>query len=214
MVWAKVDDRLHSSAKWRAATKGARALWTTALSWCADQETDGHVPAGMLAVLEGTKSEVQSLLAAGLWEDAPDGWRFRNWAEYQPMRAQLEERRERERVRLAEKRASRANVASNAEATRSSVGEVLKTPTRPDPTRPLSTSNEVESALSPFCRKHPEGIDEPCRACATARTRYEAVKAAEKSKPTPLPRRPKTCTIHAEYPLPCDRCAQDAKEAS
>ena len=214
MVWAKVDDRLHSSAKWRAASKGARALWTTALSWCADQETDGHVPAGMLAVLEGTKAEVQSLLASGLWEESRDGWQFRNWSEYQPMRAQLEERRERERARLAEKRAKRGAVASNTDATHSSVGEVLKTPTRPDPTRPLSTSNEVESTLSPFCRKHPEGIDEPCRACATARTRYEAAKAAEKSKPTPLPRRPRTCTIHAEYPLPCDRCAQDTKEAS
>lgn len=134
MVWAKVDDRLHSSAKWRSASKGARALWTTALSWCADQETDGHVPTGMLAVLDGTANDAKSLVTAGLWQKTSDGWLFHKWSEYQPVRSQLEERREKERLRLAEKRAKRANVASNNDATREGVGTVLNTPTRPDPT--------------------------------------------------------------------------------
>lgn len=95
-------------------------------------------------------------------------------------------------------------------------------PTRPDPTRPdPSTSDEVEEgdarggALpSPFCSKHPEGTDGPCRACGNARMAHDLAVAAEKAKPTPLPRRPKTCAVHAEYPLPCDRCAEDAKAAS
>lgn len=146
MVWAKVDDRLHSSAKWRAASKGARALWTTALSWCADQETDGHVPAGMLSVLDGTANDAKSLVAAGLWQKVPDGWLFHKWSEYQPVRSQLEERREKERLRLAEKRAKRADVASNTGATREGVGAVLNTPTRPDPT---TTSNEVVDPPTP-----------------------------------------------------------------
>lgn len=69
-------------------------------------------------------------------------------------------------------------------------------------------------APSPFCSKHPNGTDRPCRACGVARLAYEAARAAEKAKPSPSIRAPKTCDIHAHYPLPCERCAADAKEAS
>ena len=70
----------------------------------------------------------------------------------------------------------------------------------------------ADAAPSPFCPKHPNGTDSPCRACGNARMAAEAFRAAEKAKPTPLPRRPRTCEVHAEYPLPCDRCAVDAAE--
>lgn len=41
--------------------------------------------------------------------------------------------------------------------------------------------------LSPFCSNHPNGTEQPCRACATARTAYEHAKVTEKTKPTPSP---------------------------
>lgn len=72
----------------------------------------------------------------------------------------------------------------------------------------------ADAQLSPFCPNHPNGTERPCRACGTARMAFEATKAAEKSKPTPLPRRHATCTVHSEWPLPCEKCAQIAAEVA
>lgn len=41
--------------------------------------------------------------------------------------------------------------------------------------------------LSPFCSNHPNGTEQPCRACGTARTAFELSKATEKAKPSPVP---------------------------
>lgn len=84
MAWGAVDDGLHSHVKWRRATKGARALWTTALSWCSAQGNGGHVPADMLAYLDGTKAEAQNLVSVGLWVTVGDGWQFHQWEERNP----------------------------------------------------------------------------------------------------------------------------------
>lgn len=71
---------------------------------------------------------------------------------------------------------------------------------------------EVEGkarALTPFCIKHPDGTDSPCRACGNARRSYDAALLALKNKPTPVP--PRTldeCPDHRGYPLPCVRCAE------
>ena len=40
-----------------------------------------------------------------------------------------------------------------------------------------------------FCDAHPNGTDEPCRACGNARRAYDAATKAEKLKPTPTPPR-------------------------
>lgn len=84
MSWGKVDDRLHSHPKWRRASKGARALWTTALSWCSSFPSDGIVPRHMLAVLDGTAAEARALVDAGLWLTCDEGWRFHQWEERNP----------------------------------------------------------------------------------------------------------------------------------
>lgn len=45
----------------------------------------------------------------------------------------------------------------------------------------------ADAPLSRYCRKHPGGTEDPCRACGTARTRYEEAQKAERSKPAPRP---------------------------
>jgi hypothetical protein len=70
----------------------------------------------------------------------------------------------------------------------------------------------ADAPLSPFCPKHPHGTERPCRACGTARMAFEAAKAAEKSRPTPIPRRAATCPDHPEWPMPCQKCADIAAE--
>lgn len=73
---------------------------------------------------------------------------------------------------------------------------------------------DADASLSPFCPKHPNGTDTPCRACGTARLAAEAARAAAKARPTPIPRRAAECPEHPNWPLPCDKCAQIAREAS
>lgn len=69
MPFGLVDDQLHSHVKWRRATKGARALWATALSWCvAQRRYDSRIPGHMLRYFEATTRDAESLVAAGLWE--------------------------------------------------------------------------------------------------------------------------------------------------
>lgn len=92
-MWAKVDDKLHSSVKWRTASKGARALWVTALSWSADQLTDGHIPARILRVLGSSRREALNLVACGLWEETDTGFVFHDWADYQPDAASIRAKR-------------------------------------------------------------------------------------------------------------------------
>lgn len=64
--------------------------------------------------------------------------------------------------------------------------------------------------LSPFCSKHPQGTDKPCRGCGAARMAFEAARAAERSKPTPVPRRDEDCQRHPNWPVPCQKCADEA----
>lgn len=103
--WGKIYSTLHGSLKWRRATKGARALWTTALAWCVDQEkTDGVVPAYMLRVLDGTKSEARTLIDVGLWEETAAGYRFHDWDDYQRTSEEIENARRAARERQRKSR--------------------------------------------------------------------------------------------------------------
>lgn len=73
----------------------------------------------------------------------------------------------------------------------------------------LPTPKGVGGA-TPYCSNHPNGTERPCGPCRTARLSFEAAQAEAKKKATLLPevRRDETCTVHAEYPLPCPRCKE------
>lgn len=96
MTWGKVDDKLHSSVKWRRASPTARGLWVTALSWCADQANGGKVPADMLRMLDGRPADAASLVASGLWDEVDGGWQFHDWADYNPDASSVKAKREAE----------------------------------------------------------------------------------------------------------------------
>lgn len=100
MAWFRVDDHLYSHPKWLAASKGARALWTSAGSWSAGQLLDGYVPESALRILDGTKREAEDLVRVGLWERADAGWRFHGWIDFQPTRASVVEKRRKDADRL------------------------------------------------------------------------------------------------------------------
>lgn len=97
MPWFKVDDQLATHPKVARAGLAAMGLWVKAGSWCAQHRTDGRVPLGALAILGARRSHAQALVDAGLWIEADDGWLFRDWLDYQPSRAHVEEIREKRR---------------------------------------------------------------------------------------------------------------------
>lgn len=171
MSWFKIDDAFHSSKpvkkiprKYRAAAIG---LWTIAGSWCAQEEEDGFVPEWMLEELCGTTALAAQLVRAGLWtvvkpgvlpssSDAPTGvlpsssesgepgWQFKNWGKYNPTRAELEEKREKERIRKANYRMSQRDTNGTPQG-QTEGHQQESTPSRPDPARPdpLTTANAV-----------------------------------------------------------------------
>ncbi|WP_143822663.1 hypothetical protein [Mycetocola reblochoni] len=93
-------------------------------------------------------------------------------------------------------------------------------PENPHPKKNISKNNiskeqQGGDALSPTCGKHPHGTTEKCRACGDARRRWDAARAREAAAPkpaTPIPPRSTVgmCEQHPFYPVPCDRCAEEA----
>ena len=107
MVWAKLDDQFHASKKlgWLEPDLmlAAVGLHTLALSYCANQLTDGHIPTAQVVRLAG--QPVDNLVAqllqkgpmgeSGLWERAKGGFQIHDYLDYNPSRAQVLDERKR-----------------------------------------------------------------------------------------------------------------------
>jgi hypothetical protein len=147
MTWFKVDDKLHDHRKARAAGSTAMGVWLLAGSWSADNLTDGFVPATILARW-GRPRDASRLVEVGLWhadeQDGEKGWRFHEWAERQPTRAQkLAEREAKvEAGRIGGLRSGRSRREAN---TKQSASGLVEPPSRPDPTRPTDAYASVSA---------------------------------------------------------------------
>lgn len=139
MPWFKVDDKLHDHRKARAAGKAAMGVWALAGSWAADNLTDGFVPASVLSRW-GTRADARRLVDVGLWftdeQDGERGWRFWEWTERNPTRAEVEADREAARLRMSRRRRTKPPAGSeDVRANTARTSEPVQQP-RPDPTRP------------------------------------------------------------------------------
>ncbi len=167
MTWFKVDDKFHSHAK--VARLGddsdALALWVVAGSWCADQLTDGWVPAFVARRLDPDYvRRAAALVRVGLWEegdrDGEKGWLFHGWNEEgrQPTAEQVQQERALKTARQQRWREKhRANsgrfsvdgdVDASTDASRDGdvdTAHVDTAPTRPDPT----TTDSLRSSVVP-----------------------------------------------------------------
>lgn len=123
MPWFRVDDSFAFHSKTLMAGNEAIGLWVRAGSWSSQTLTDGFIPDHVLATLTaGSGDAAEQLLAAGLWVREEGGYRFQQWAPYQPLRADVEAAREKEAER---KRTARAKG--------SAAGGGQKTPGAPSP---------------------------------------------------------------------------------
>jgi hypothetical protein len=143
MPWFKVDDKLHDHRKARAAGATAMGVWVLAGSWAADNLTDGFVPATILTRW-GRPRDANRLVEVGLWyadtQDGEKGWRFHEWLERQPSRAQkLEERAARaEAGRAGGLQSGRSRREAKA---KQSASDLVEPPSRPDPSRPTTDAD-------------------------------------------------------------------------
>jgi len=141
VVWFKVDDGLTSSRKWLSIPKKHRfealGVWTWAGSWSAKELTDGMIPDFMLNEWGVRKIVKDHLVSAGLWSEVPQNVCHLKWSEYQPMKADVEAEREKNREKLRKWR-SRQHADTEVE-TGSVTGYEPDVNPAPDPTRPDPT---------------------------------------------------------------------------
>jgi hypothetical protein len=84
-----LDLGFHSDPKILAVGNGAAGLFCRALSYCGNHRTDGFVPKTW-AQANGTRTERQRLVDAGLWLIDESGYHVVNWTRYQQTRAEVE----------------------------------------------------------------------------------------------------------------------------
>jgi len=105
MTWFKVDDTLAFHRKAVTAGNAAMGMWVRAGSWCAQQLTDGFIPADV-ALTIGTPAQASRLVRVGLWHEVENGFRFHEWTQEgrQPSRDEVMDRRRADQARKREAR--------------------------------------------------------------------------------------------------------------
>lgn len=94
MPWFKVDDQFWSHPKVIELSSDAIALWVRAGSYAAQQLTDGRITVGALRMLTADRAVADELVLGGLWVQVDQRtWAFKDWHDYQPTSAEVEDRR-------------------------------------------------------------------------------------------------------------------------
>lgn len=152
MTWFKVDDTLHGHPKARRAGLAAMGMWALGGSYASQYVTDGFVPEWFVVAWPQGRRRAAELVAAGMWEptvkgDEP-GWQFHDWEHFQPSRAEIEADRASNRERQKRWREARREAKRNArDKGGNGVSNAVSNgaPSRPDPTRPVTTSSSLEN---------------------------------------------------------------------
>ena len=179
MVWFAVDDNLAFHPKVMEAGNAAMGLWVRAGAWSAANLTDGFVPT-RIAMRLGSRNMCNSLVTSGLFDVVLGGYQFHDWEVRQPSKADVEKRREQERLR---KRRQRDGTVVPLGHPRDDPQDSVRT----DPSQPLSSYVRGECPVgsdpsppphgdappSQFCEDHPYGTSQPCRPCMLARKHLE-----------------------------------------
>lgn len=135
MTWAKLDESFPDHPKIAALSDRAFRLHVAAICYCSRVLSDGEIPKAMLPKLGATKTLINELHTAGLWESTSrESWVIHDFLEYNPSRAEVEEERAKRRTagqaggRASGKARAQALASANAQA---SAGDNVGTPTRP-----------------------------------------------------------------------------------
>ncbi|HEY9370413.1 MAG TPA: hypothetical protein VIU94_18590 [Streptomyces sp.] len=92
MPWVRLDDRFPSHRKVALLSDRAFRLHVSAICWCAENLTDGHIRERELpfvAHVRSLKATAQQLEDAGVWDRVDDGWAIHDYLNYNPSREQV-----------------------------------------------------------------------------------------------------------------------------
>lgn len=161
MPWGRVDDTHYDHQKVRALPRRIRnscvGLYWRSISWSNSKLSDGFVPTDELERMDARESEIEGLVAVGLFEPAKGGIQIHDFLDFNRSRAEILAERAAARDRMAAKRsgnvrrnngagsgnvqANKANVPANGRARTRIARE-----SRPDPSRPDSESLSEEDS--------------------------------------------------------------------
>jgi hypothetical protein len=220
MPWFKVDDGFHGHPKVVDLSLAAVGIWSLAGSWCAKYLTDGVIALRAIERMGGNEDLARELVAHGLWLQVPEGFMFKDWSEYQPLKVAVEAERAAARDRMATVRAQKKGVRANTSRTTDERSgeqsenfgarspEVRIAPSQSQSLPEGGVSTVAEMPPSRYCSRHPHGSEESCRACGDARRSFDAHLLAIKNRPTyraptASERASRMCVEpgHEEYPL-------------
>lgn len=167
MTWFRVDDTFYRSKKVRKLGRDKVAcvgLWTLCGDWSADNLTDGFVPWEIVEDWDPGRELAEKLIAVGLWYEAENddelGIEFHDWADWNPTKERVLQRRKADAERRARWREARRNAVTSDEPNeesrresrrdtpRDSRGESRQGSALPDPTRPDPDKRETPSLSS------------------------------------------------------------------
>lgn len=112
MTWFRIDDGFHGHPKVVELSLEAVGLWALSGSWCAQYLTDGFISARTVRRFGGSSEATSELVSSGLWIETDDGWQFKDWSDYQPMKEEVEAERSAARERMKRVRAAKKGVTS------------------------------------------------------------------------------------------------------
>lgn len=104
MVWVKLDDRFVDHEKVASLDPELRPfcieLHVAAMCYCGRELTDGRIPHGQVRRLADFSPHrveiarvVEELVDVGLWDSYGRGYEIHDWLEFNPSKAEVEERR-------------------------------------------------------------------------------------------------------------------------
>ena len=114
MAWLKIDEKVRTHPKMvpliRTAGGAAGWFWLCGLAYAREHSTDGFLADAILPDiapgLKAWKPIPAALVGARLWERVEGGYQIRDYHEWNPSRAEIDEGRQEERERKAAARAA------------------------------------------------------------------------------------------------------------
>jgi hypothetical protein len=177
MPWVRFDDRFPTHRKVRRLSDAAFRLHVSAIHWCAEHLTDGHVPADELDLVSDVtdpKSAVAEL-EPKLWEPLDDGWLIHDYLEYQPPASKVRADRDAKKERQDRWRDKKSRDASQGESQDES--RDASQDDTPYPSRTRTRPEGSRAALEPPSPRCPQHVDNPspppCGRCKEARIARE-----------------------------------------
>lgn len=172
MTWAKLDDKLHSRADTLAAGNEAMGVWVRCESYCADHETDGHLPRAVVELISGGKKSMHRLggllVKAGLWSETPGGYLSVGFLDRNPSKADADAKRAAETARKKAQRDRRPGIGPTdvphgvppgQDAESHPLSHPCPAPPVPDPYP--NPSSPAEKSNTPRARRDPDPPPDP-----------------------------------------------------